>query len=152
MAPTSDDTARHLQKLAALVTQRRVTLGLRSKEAGAKACGLAVMTYRKVEAGQPDVTDTTYGKVEVGYGFRPGSCRAVLEGADSITLKDGTELIESGQIRDFVDPERLAEVTPQALTKSAGLYAPELTLGQIEAISAEFMEEMRRLGILPKAD
>lgn len=151
MAPPIDDHARHLQKLAALVKQRRVALGMRSKEAGAKACGLAVMTYRKVEDGQP-VTDTTYGKVEVAFGFRPGSCKGVLEGADSITLEDGTELIQGSQIRDFVDPERLAEVAPHALTKSAGLYAPDLTLRQIEAIYADFMEELRKSGVLPKGD
>lgn len=148
MAPPSDDLARHLQKLAALVTQRRAALGLRSKEAGAKACGLAVMTYRKVEDGQP-VTATTYNKVEVAYGFRAGSCKAVLDGADSMTLEDGTELIEGGQIRDFVDPDQLADALPGALTRSASLTAPGLTLGQIDEINEGVMKELRRLGILP---
>jgi hypothetical protein len=151
MAPPSDRNARHLQKLAALVTQRRVALGLRSKEAAAKQCDIAPMTYRKVEAGEP-VTDTTYGKVEVGLGMRPGSCKAVLEGADSITLDDGTELIEGGQIRDHVDPAQLVDALPRALQKSATLYAPHLTLEQVDAINEELMEELRRLGILPEAD
>ncbi|MFH9072748.1 hypothetical protein [Streptomyces alboflavus] len=151
MAPPSDHTDRHLQKLAALITQRRVALGLTNKEAGAARCGLSPMTYRKIEGGER-VTDTSYAKLEIGYGFRPGACREVLDGADSITLEDGTELIEGGQIRDHVDPARLAEVTPGALTKSASLHAPELTLGQIESIAGGFMEELRRLGVVPKED
>ncbi|WP_030569737.1 hypothetical protein [Streptomyces aureocirculatus] len=148
MAPPSDHSSRHLRKLAALVTQRRVALDIRDKRVAAARCGLSVTTYSKVEAGQT-VTGTSYGKIEVGFGMRAGSCAAVLQGADSITLEDGTELIEGGQIRDFVDPERFAEASPGALTKSAGLYAPELTLGQIENIHRGFMEELRRKGVLP---
>lgn len=150
MAPSSDHTARHLQRLAALVTQRRVALGLRSKEAGARACDLAPMTYRKVEDGLP-VTGTTYGKIDVGYGFRPRSCKAVLEGADSITLEDGTEMIEGGQIRDFVDTERLLDAMGQAFTKSASATVPHLTLSEVQAIKdgmfEDLREQFRKLGI-----
>lgn len=146
------DTARHLQKLAALVTQRRVALQLKSKEAGAAKCGLSPMTYRKIEAGER-VTDTSYAKLEAGYGIRAGCCKAVLDGAsDSITLEDGTELIEGGQIRDFVDPDRLAEALPAAVTKSAILTAPGLTGSEIQALNEGVLEELRRLGILPKAE
>ncbi|MFE2712327.1 hypothetical protein ACFXKI_10120 [Streptomyces mirabilis] len=148
MAPTSDDTARHLQKLAALVTQRRVALGLRSKEAGATACGIAPMTYRKIEGGSSGVSDTTYAKVEIGYGFRPGSCKAVLEGADSIFLEDGTELIEAGQIRDFANSEALEEEMDRAFDKSAQLVAPNLTLSESRAIKEGMFEYLRERGIL----
>lgn len=151
MAPSSDDTARHLRKLAALVTQRRVALGLRSKEAGAKRCGIAVMTYRKVEDGQA-VTNTSYGKLEIGFGFRPGSCKLVLEGADSITLEDGTELIEGGQIRDFVNSEVLEEEMDRAFDKSAQLVAPHLTVGESQAIKKEMFEYLRARGVLPKSE
>jgi hypothetical protein len=147
MALTSDDTARHLQKLAALVTQRRVALGLRSKEAGAKACDIAPMTYRKVESGER-ASVTTYAKVEIGYGMRPGSCAAVLDGADSITLLDGTELIEGGQIRDFVNFESLEEEMDRAFDKSAQLAAPNLTLSESQAIKKGMFEHLRKRGIL----
>ncbi|MFG2503626.1 hypothetical protein ACGFSB_36120 [Streptomyces sp. NPDC048441] len=148
MPTPRDDTTRHLRKLAALVTQRRVALGLRSKEAAAKACDIAVMTYRKIEDGHT-VSDTTYVKIEIGFGFRPGSCKAILGGADSITLENGAELIEGAQIRDFIDPKRLAEAMPQAITKSASVTAPELTLSQVEAMNAGVMEYLRRQGIVP---
>lgn len=147
MAPPSDGQARHLQKLAALVTQRRAALGLRSKEAGAKACGIAVMTYRKVEEGVA-VTGTTYAKVELAYGFRPGSCRAVLDGADSITLEDGTELIEGGNIRDFANSGQLEEEVDRAFDKSASLTAPHLTLSEARAMKEEMLKELRSRGVL----
>jgi hypothetical protein len=151
MAPPSDDHARHLQKLAALVTQRRVALGFRSKEAGAAACGLSHMPYRNVENGL-SVSGTTYNKIEVAFGFRPGSCKAVLEGADSITLEDGTELIEGGQIRDFVNSEVLEEEMDRAFDKSAQLVAPHLTLSESQAIKKEMFEYLRGRGVLRKSE
>jgi DNA-binding XRE family transcriptional regulator len=149
MAPPSDQTARHRQRLAVLVAQRRAQLKLK-KEDAAKVCDIAYMTYWKIEDGQ-SVRPSTYSKLEVGFNFRAGSCKAVLEGAtDSVVLEDGTELIEGGQIRDFIDPERLEEIGAQALTTSAGLYAPGLTLEQTNAIYEGFMEELRRRGVMPK--
>lgn len=148
MALTSGDPTRHLQKLAALVAQRRVALGFASKEAAAEACGISHTTYRKVEFGQP-VRGTTYVKLEVGFGFRPGSVRAILDGtSDSITLEDGTELIEGGQIR-AIDPKVLGEGVESAVTKSALLVAPELTGRQIQQLSEQVAEELRRRGLLP---
>lgn len=151
MAPPSDHTARHLQRLAALVAQRRHVLGFRNKEAAAEACGLSHMPYRNVENGVA-ASRTTYRKIDAGFGFRPRSCEAVVDGADSITLEDGTELIEAGQIRDFVDPDQLLEATGRAFTKSASVTAPHLTLSEVEAIKdgmfEDLREEFRKLGIL----
>ena len=148
MALTSGDTVRHLQKLATLVTQRRVALGFPSKEAAAEACGVSHMTYRKVEGGQL-VRDATYAKLEIGFGMRAGSCKAVVEGsADSITLEDGTELIEGGQIRDFVNSDHLEEEVDRAFDKSAQLTAPHLTLSEARAMKEELFRELRARGIL----
>jgi DNA-binding XRE family transcriptional regulator len=147
MAPPSDQTARHLQKLAALVTQRRAQLGL-SQEKAAKVCDVAYMTYRKVEEGQ-SVRSTTYAKIEVGFNFRAGSCKAILDGsADSVLLEDGTELIEGGQI-SRLDPEVLTDGIPDAVTRSAMLVAPELTGRQIQELGEQVVEELRRRGIVP---
>jgi len=145
MAPTNGDATRHLQKLAALVTQRRVALGFASKEAAAEACDISHTTYRKVEFGQP-VRATTYAKLELGFGFRAGSVKAVLEGvSDSIALEDGTELIEGGQIRDFV---KLEDEMDRAFTKSAQLTAPHLTLSEAKALKDEMFRELRARGVL----
>jgi|SRR5690606_1135068 len=146
MAHSSDQTARHLQRLAALVAQRRAQLGL-TKEDAAKACGIAYMTYWKIEDAQR-VRATTYAKLEVAFGMRAGSCKAVLDGADSITLDDGTELIEGGQIKRL-DLDTLREVIPDAVTRSAMLVAPELTGRQIQELGERVVEDLRRRGRLP---
>ncbi|WP_033307400.1 hypothetical protein RFN58_07205 [Streptomyces iakyrus] len=149
MASPSDQTARHLQRLAALVSQRRAQLRLKKQEAAA-VCDIAYMTYWKIEDGQ-SVRASTYSKLEVGFGLRAGSCKAVLDGAaDSVVLEDGTELIEGGQIAR-VDTESLSDGIPDAVTKSAMLVAPELTGRQIQDLSEQVMEELRRRGILPSA-
>lgn len=132
------------------MTQRRVALGFASKEAAADACDISHTTYRKVEgtetAAPRRVRDTTYTKLDIGFGFRPGSAKAVADGiADSITLIDGTELIEGGQIRDFV---KLHDEVDRAFDKSAQLTAPHLTLSEAKAMKDEMIRELRARGVL----
>lgn len=150
MAQTSGDNARYLQRLATLVRQRRVALGFTSKEEAADACGISHTTYRKVEgtetASPQRVRPTTYAKLDRGFSFRPGSCLAVIDGAaDSITLEDGTELIEGGQLRDFVS---LEDEIDRAFDKSAQLVAPHLTQGESKAIKEEMFRWLRERGTL----
>ena len=149
MAAPTDRTTRHLQLLAALVKQRRLALGFSSKEKAADACGLSHVPYRNVEAGRP-VSDTTYAKIEARFEFISGSCRAVLDGADSVTLLDGTELIHGGQI---IRPsfEELEDEAKQAITVAVRLTAPDLTHRQTEAMTERAVEELRKRGILPSA-
>jgi hypothetical protein len=148
MALPSDETTRHLRKLATLVVQQRVALGFPSKEAAAEACGISHMTYRKIEGGQ-SVRDATYAKLEIGFRFRPGSCKAVADGvADSITLEDGSELIDGGKITRF-NRGHLEEELRGAITKSVMLTAPDLTLRQVEAMNERVVEELRKRGLLP---
>jgi hypothetical protein len=142
-----DRTATHLRKLAVLVMQRRVALGITDKRVAAKRCVLSVTTYSKVEKGEP-VTDTSYAKLEAGFGLLSGSCRAVLEGADSITLQDGRRLIESAQIVRF-DPGKLKAELRQAVTRSAGVVAPDLTLGQVDAMYEGLIKQLQEQGVFP---
>lgn len=150
MAPTSGDTMRHLQRLATLVRQRRVALGFASKEAAADACGMSHTTYRKVEGTETSdpqrVRSTMYAKLDAGFGFRSGSSLAVADGvADSITLEDGTELIEGAQIRDFAS---LEDDIDRGLDKSAQLAAPHLTLSEVRAMKDELLQYLRERGRL----
>jgi hypothetical protein len=142
-----DRTATHLRKLAVLVMQRRVALGITDKRVAAKRCVLSVTTYSKVEKGEP-VTDTSYAKLEAGFGMLSGSCRAVLEGADSITLQDGRQLIDSAQIVRF-DPGKLKAELRQAVTRSAGVVAPNLTLGQVDAMYEGLIKQLQEQGVFP---
>jgi transcriptional regulator with XRE-family HTH domain len=145
MASTSDQTIRHLQQLAALVAQRRAQMKLTMEDA-AKACGIAYMTYRKIEGGQ-SVRDSTYAKLEVAFGMRAGACRAVLDGAGSVVLTDGTELIEGGAVRDFRSGS-LEEEVDRAFDKSAQLTTPGLTLSEAKALKEEMLRELRERGVL----
>ena len=150
MAPTSGDDPRHLQRLATLVRQRRVALGFTSKEEAADACGISHTTYRKIEGtetGAPQrAYKSTYTKVDIGFGFRADSCVNVADGlADSIALEDGTELIEGGQIRDFVS---LQDEIDRAFDKSAQLVAPHLTQGESKAMKEEMFRWLKERGTL----
>lgn len=146
MASPSDSTAQHLQRLAALVAQRRAQLRLKKQEASV-VCGLSYMTYWKIEDGQ-SVRPSSYQKLEVGFNFRAGSCRAILDGSsDSVVLEDGAELIAGGTIRDFKDAG-LEEEVDRAFDKSAQLTAPNLTLSEAKALKNEMLRELRERGVL----
>lgn len=146
MAPTDDQTAEHLQRLAALVAQRRAQLRLKKQEAPT-VCGLSYMTYWKIEAGQT-VRPSSYQKLEVGFNFRAGSCKAVLDGSsDSVVLEDGTQLIAGGQIRDF-KAGGLRDEIDRAFDISAQLAAPHLTLSEAKALKEDMLRELRERGVL----
>lgn len=146
MASPTDRTAQHLQRLAALVAQRRAQLKLKKQDA-AQVCGLSYMTYWKIEDGQA-VRASSYAKLEVGLNFRAGACRAVLDGtSDSVVLEDGTELIAGGAVRDFRKAE-LEDEVDRAFDKSAQLTAPNLTLSEARAMKEEMLRELRARGVL----
>lgn len=149
MVATPEPAAAQLRLLALLVKQQRISLGYSNKEDAAAACGLSHMPYRNVEAGR-SVSATTYAKIENGFKLRPGSCQAVLEGADSITLTDGTELIAGGQIQR-IESNQLADDIRDAVNSAARLTAPDLTHRQTEAMTAKVIEELRKRGVLPAA-
>ncbi|MFB6805396.1 hypothetical protein [Streptomyces sp. NPDC056387] len=134
--------------LGVLVRQRRVALGYTQAQ-GSKACDLSGQTYWNIEHGRP-VSATTYAKVEHGYGMRAGSCRAVLEGADSITLDDGTELIAGGQIQR-ADEGEIADDIRTAVNSVARLTAPDLSHRQTEEMTAKVMDVLRKRGFFPDA-
>lgn len=145
MSSISDQTTRHLQRLAALVAQRRAQMGLTMEDA-AKVCGIAYATYWKIENAQ-SVRSSTYAKLEVAFGMHAGSCRAIIDGATSITLADGSELIEHGQIRDFKE-RQLEDEMDRAFDKSAQLTAPHLTLSEAKALKDAMLKELRARGVL----
>jgi hypothetical protein len=161
MADTSDDTARHLRKLAALVTQRRIALGITDKRVAAARCDLSVTTYSKVETQAQRVTDSSYAKLEAGFDFRPGSCRAVIDGADSVTLLDGTELVAGMQIvrrqvqaGDITDG--LTEELREGFIDLATATIPQVPLGDAQEMGkrvAEYaLEVLRKRGIIEDSE
>jgi transcriptional regulator with XRE-family HTH domain len=156
MAPTSDDTSRHLLKLGTLVLQRRTALGITDKRDAAKLCSLSVTTYSNVEKGK-SVGPTSYAKLEAGFGMQPGSCTSVLAGADSITLTDGTELISGAQIqRSRVRAADVSEEMREGFLDVATAVSPQVPLGEAQEMSrrvAEYaLEVMRKHGLLSDSD
>lgn len=148
MAPTTDPRSDQLALLGTLVTQRRAMLGL-TQQHGAKTCGLSNQTYWNVEHGRT-VSLTTYAKLENGFHMRAGSCRAILDGADSITLLDGTELIAGAQIQRPT-LEQQAEDVRAAINTAARWTVPGISLGQADAMTEKVLEELQKRGILPAA-
>lgn len=146
MAATNDLAAQPPQRLARLVTQRRAALGW-SKEKAADEAGVAHMTYRRIEGGYR-VQARSYAKIEVAFDFKPGSCQAVLDGADSITLTDGTELIEGANIFRPSTAD-LGAAAREAVRVAATLTTPEMTLAKAQELSERAVEEMQKRGLLP---
>ena len=132
------------------MTQRRTNLGITDKRVAAKRCSLSVTTYTKIENGDP-VNAMSYSKLETGFDMRPGSCRAVLDGAESISLNDGTELFAGGRsVR--VDSRQLEPTLRDAITKWTRLVRPDITLGEDQAITDGILEELKQAGFFPDVD
>ncbi|WP_236241117.1 helix-turn-helix transcriptional regulator [Streptomyces sp. CC228A] len=155
MVPTSDDLASHRQRLGALATQRRIQLGITNKVVAAERCGFTVTTYTKIERGER-VSATSYAKLEAGFGMRAGSCDAVLAGADSITLTDGTELVAGAQIDRSTEAAELSEELRRGNMDLVTMVSPHISGGEAQEISrraAEYaLEVLRRRGVLRGLD
>ncbi|WP_158712410.1 helix-turn-helix domain-containing protein [Streptomyces sp. NRRL F-5135] len=147
MAAPTDSAASQLRLLGDLIKQQRLALGYSSKEKAADACGLSHMTYRNAENGT-SVSKTTYAKIEKTFGFLSGSCRAVLDGADSIHLTDGSELIHDGRI-SRPDLSTVDAEVQTAIREAASLTTPELTLAQATALAEAAIDRLRAAGLLP---
>lgn len=142
--PGRHDSAR--QRLAALVEQRRVALGW-SKEKAAAACdGLAYMTYDRVENGE-GVQARTLARIEKGLGFAPGAFRAVLEGAKSVVLEDGTE-IHVVEIAAAIPPRDVEERVRSAM-HNAMVTGTDLDADKIRGATERAIQELRKSGVLP---
>ena len=147
-----NDLAARRKRLGELVAQARVALHFRRMEDAAAACGLAPMTYRNIEAGQ-SVRRQTYVKLEAGFGMVGGSVQAVLDGADSITLKDGTELVVGAQIVRSPDVAAdLSEELRQTVMDIATMVSPHIPGGEAQEISRRAaqaaIETLRKRGLL----
>lgn len=145
-----DSAARSpLQRLAVLVRHKRRALGL-NKRQGAETCDLAYMTYMRVEEGRP-VRDATYTKVERRYGFVPGSCDAVLNGAEAIALRDGGTLAAGGATTPFPLQGLEGEIR-RAVEETAIVVRPDMPIGEVRRIAEGIVEHLRHAGALRNGD
>lgn len=132
-------------RLARLVTQRRVKLGLHKAQA-AQAAGLTITTYMRVEHGQ-SVRDVTYAKIETALGWAAGACVAVLEGA--------TEAQEAGEVVGgvrFAPASDVEDGVRKAVHNAVLATMPDVTAGKMAEFNEAVLKELRRLGIVPPED
>jgi transcriptional regulator with XRE-family HTH domain len=133
-----------LKRLATLVTQRRLELGM-DKIDVARAADLTITTYGKIERGE-SVRDTSYGKLEPALGWAPRSCIDVLGGADRPTLITG-HLGPAATSPVF--SEDLAEEIGDVVQNAAIHVSDTMTAPDVRALKAEVIELLRKRGILP---
>lgn len=125
MAPTGDPLAKRRALLGALLTQRRTQLGWTKKQVRQES-GMTVDTFMRLESGQT-VHDQTYAKIEGGFGFVPGACQAVLDGAVSMPLLDGGEVVAGGApAAPGSDVEGLPSVVQEELLREGRLLASDV--------------------------
>lgn len=144
--PGPQDETPAIKRLAALVTQCRAARGW-SKEKAAAEAGLSYTTYTRVEEGER-VQATSYMKLERGLGIAPGACRAVLDGAELLTLADGSELFSDVRRTPFAI-DSVADGVKGGVASAAILTTPGLTGHEINALGEQVVEELRKRGIIP---
>jgi transcriptional regulator with XRE-family HTH domain len=129
MAPRFDDTA--LERLAALVTRRRSERRLHKVDV-ARAAGIEVNTYSKVEDGQ-SVRATTYAKIEPVLGWASGSCLDILRGATQATL-----------LEESVERAAISPITPADLAEDVGAVVQDAAVSISDTLTAAEIRELKR--------
>lgn len=145
MAPPQDESA--LQRLATLVTQRRVDLKMNKIDV-ARAADIQINTYSKVEEGKT-VRPTTYGKIEEVLGWARGSCVDILRGATAATV------VENGSPGAVISPVQagdLAEDVAEAVQNAAITVSDSLTAAEIRRMKQLVVEELVKRGKIPRND
>ncbi|MGY0062750.1 hypothetical protein ACWY4P_40495 [Streptomyces sp. LZ34] len=128
-----------LKRLAALVTQRRVDLGMHKIDV-AKTADITINTYNKIEAGQP-VRVLTYAKIEPVLAWAPGTCRDILDGAASPTLVEKAPI--PGVIFSSLPPDSFEDMTG-AVQDAVIAVADQLTAAEIKEIARLAVEKYRQ--------
>ncbi|MGQ4343495.1 hypothetical protein [Streptomyces sp. SAS_275] len=145
MAPPYDESA--LQRLADRIAQRRADLKMNKIDV-ARAAGIQINTYSKVEDGKP-VRLTTYGSIEAVLGWASGSCVDILRGATVATVIDGGS---PGSVYSPVQAGDLADDVAEAVQNAAIAVSDSLTAAEIRRMKLLVVEELVKRGKIAKND
>jgi len=126
----SDQIGEKWQRLARLVTHRRVQLGHASQTEFASASGLKIRTLNNIEnARRPGYDPSTIALLEQGLQWQPGSVEAVLAGGDPVPVAVAEAPPDVDQLKEarrvlidaltLTDPRAMRE----AMVDAAGLVA-----------------------------
>ncbi|MFF3127242.1 hypothetical protein ACFVRD_34180 [Streptomyces sp. NPDC057908] len=140
MAITDADRAR----LKRIVIQRRVELGWHKADAAA-AADLTITTYMRIEKGL-SVRDVTYAKIERAFGWAPGVCEAILEGATEAQMAG--EVVEGVRYAPVADEDGARRAVQDAVMATM----PEVTAGRMAELSEAVVAELRKRGIVSGED
>ncbi|MCZ1014044.1 helix-turn-helix domain-containing protein [Streptomyces noursei] len=144
MPPPTDDTA--LRRLADHVKRRRVELGMNKIDV-AKVADITINTYMKIEDARP-VRELTYGKVEKVLKWAPGSAHEVLRGRQPTIIEE----LSSDVVVSPVNTADLEADVAQAVSNAAIAVTDGLSAADIRKLKVGVIEELRRMGRLPKRD
>jgi DNA-binding XRE family transcriptional regulator len=132
--------AASLARLKRAVIQRRVQLGWHKADA-ATAADLTITTYMRVEKGL-SVRDVTYAKIERAFGWAPGACVAILEGATEAQLAG--DIVDGVRYAPVMDDDGASRAVQDAVMATA----PEMTAGKMAELSKAVVAELRKRGIV----
>lgn len=145
MAPPQDKAA--LQRLAALIVDRRSSLGMNKIDV-ARAAQIQINTYSKVEEAKP-VRPVTYGKIEPVIGWAHNSCMEILRGAAKPTL---AEAGPKGVVYSPIQEGDLADDVAAAVQDAAVAVSDSLTAAEIRELKRRVVEELRKRGRISEND
>ncbi|MGW2920316.1 hypothetical protein ACWDBF_20995 [Streptomyces angustmyceticus] len=106
----------------------------------AKAAGVTINTYMKVEDGKP-LRDLTYGKIEAALHWAAGSCREVLRGGEPTPI----QALEEGVATSPVVDSDLEGDVGQAVTNALIGVADDMSAADIRALKQRVIDEWREL-------
>jgi transcriptional regulator with XRE-family HTH domain len=133
-----------LGRLAALVAQRRVQLGMNKIDV-ARAAVVTITTYGNVERGE-SVRDVTYGKIEPVLGWAIGSCNEILAGGEPTLVEPSSA---EGVVFSPVTADDLGEVVGQVIQDAViAVEGTNLSTDHVRKIKQNAVEELRRRGII----
>ncbi|MFD4596818.1 hypothetical protein ACFWPQ_02170 [Streptomyces sp. NPDC058464] len=134
----------NLERLAKLVAERRLELGL-GVEPAAKRASMSKDTWKRVEAAK-NVQDTTYTRIERALQWALGSCGRVLDGKDPITL-DSTPAAEDSAVA-IIPKEELRRHVGDSVNSAALGIKGDLTADQILDLNERVLKELHERGVI----
>jgi DNA-binding XRE family transcriptional regulator len=132
-----------LERLGKTVKARRLAL-YESRVAAAKAAGISKDTWKRVEEGEP-VRDGTYVKVDPALNWAPGSCAAVLEGREAMSV--GTAEEAPDVVTTVIPSEALDEAVRDIVQLASIATTKGLTSDEIRALSDRVVRDLKKRGI-----
>jgi hypothetical protein len=135
------------ERLAKVAKRRRAELGLALNDANAQSAGTSKGTWQRVEKGQP-LRQTNYVKIDGLLKWAPGSCIAILEGGDPVTVDAMTDsqaagVQKSAIPREVIDEEARGIVQLALIATTKGTTADE-----IRDISERVVRDLRERGLI----